>query len=63
MFDYPRHLTPGERLLVSSFPTDYKADAKKVPFLTGMSVAPVQMAHIADAIYNQWLKPINERKN
>lgn len=63
VFDYPRHLTPGERLLVSSFPTDYQATAKDVPFLTGMSVAPVQMAHIADAIYNQWLKPINERKN
>jgi DNA (cytosine-5)-methyltransferase 1 len=63
VFDYPRHLTPGERFLVSSFPTDYQATAKDVPFLTGMGVAPVQMAHIADAIYNQWLKPINERKN
>ncbi len=60
VFDYPRHLTPGEMLMVSSFPTDYQATAKDVPFLTGMSVAPVQMAHIADAIYNQWLKPIKE---
>lgn len=62
-YDYPRRLNAVERILCSSFPTDYQATAKDVPFLTGMSVAPVQMAHIADAIYNQWLKPINERKN
>lgn len=61
VFDYPRHLTPGERFLVSSFPADYKADEKEVPFLTGMSVAPVQMAHIADAIWRQWLKPIKAK--
>lgn len=62
-YDYPRRLNAVERILCSSFPTDYQAIAKDIPFLTGMSVAPVQMAHIADAIYNQWLKPINERKN
>lgn len=62
-YDYPRRLNNRELILCSSFPTDYQATAKDVPFLTGMSVAPVQMAHIADAIYNQWLKPINERKN
>lgn len=62
-YDYPRRLNAVERILCSSFPTDYQATTKDIPFLTGMSVAPVQMAHIADAIYNQWLKPINERKN
>lgn len=60
-YDYPRRLNSSERLMCQSFPTDYQATEKDVPFLTGMSVAPVQMAHIADAIYRQWLKPIKER--
>lgn len=61
-YDYPRRLTQGERYLVSTFPTDYKAEYKDAVFLTGMSVAPVQMAHIASAIWEQWLKPLGRGK-
>lgn len=62
LYDAPRWVNDNERTLISSFPTDYDfGDGSiKVSFFTGMSVAPVQMAHIADAIYNQWLKPIKE---
>lgn len=60
-YDYPRRLNSTERILYSSFPLDYDANKKDIPFLTGMSVAPIQMAHIADAIYNQWLKPIKRK--
>lgn len=60
---YPRKVNDKEKLLVSTFPIDYKFEQVGLDFFVGMSVAPVQMAHIADAIYNQWLKPIkNETK-
>ncbi len=55
LYDYPRKPNRVERLLVSSFPLDYQAPNSMLPFLTGMSVAPVQMAHIASAIKSQWL--------
>lgn len=55
LYDYPRKPNRTERLLLSSFPLDYNAPDAMLPFLTGMSVAPVQMAHIATAIKDQWL--------
>ena len=55
LFDFPRKPSRIERLLLSSFPVDYDAPDSMLPFLTGMSVAPVQMAHIATAIKDQWL--------
>lgn len=60
-FDYPRKINGVERIRIQTFPSDYQADAKDVPFLTGMSVPPVMMAHIADAIARQWLRPIHGR--
>lgn len=55
LYDVPRKPNRTERLLASSFPLDYNAPDAMLPFLTGMSVAPVQMAHIASAIKTQWL--------
>ncbi len=55
LYDFPRKPNRTERLLASSFPLDYNAPDAMLPFLTGMSVAPVQMAHLATAIKEQWL--------
>lgn len=57
-FDYPRRLNGTELSLCSSFPLDYECSRKELTFVTGMCVPPVMIAHIADAIYQQWLKPI-----
>ena len=54
LYDYPRKPTRSERLMVGSFPLDYQSPDGLLPFLTGMSVAPVQMAHIASAIKAQY---------
>ena len=59
-YDYPRRLNGTELSLVSSFPLDFQCTRKELTFVTGMCVPPVMMAHIADAIYNQWLRPIKE---
>lgn len=59
-FESPRLLNEREREMISTFPIDFKFDNRQDNwFMTGMCVSPVQMAHIADAIYNQWLKPIH----
>lgn len=58
--DLPRSLNARELLRVSSFPSDYKAPANVLSFYCGMSVPPVMMAHVASAIYEQWLKPLKE---
>ena len=58
LWEVPRKIDEKEILLAQSFPSDYKASGK-TSFYCGMSVAPVQMAHIASAIYEQWLKPIH----
>ena len=57
-YDLPRKLNVGERLRVSSFPLDYQARPTDIPFLTGMCVPPVMIAHIATAIHEQWLQPL-----
>ena len=55
LYDLPRKPNRIEKLLVSSFPLDYDCPDSLVAFITGMSVAPVQMAHIASTIKTQWL--------
>lgn len=59
-YSYPRRLNAKELTLCSSFPLDYECTRKELTFMTGMCVPPVMTAHIADAIYNQWLKLIKE---
>ena len=54
LYDAPRHMTSTELRLVASFPLDYSCGSSKLGFIVGMSVAPVQMAHIASAIKAQW---------
>ena len=61
-YDYPRRLNGNELVLCSSFPLDYDCTRKELTFMTGMCVPPVMIAHIADAIWNQWLKPIKARR-
>ena len=39
---------------------DRMAKQESPQYVCGMSVPPVMMAHVADAIYTQWLKPIKE---
>lgn len=51
-------MSPGDMRNVSTFPQDYEIPEEsrsKAQFLYGMSVPPVMMAHIAAAIYEQWL--------
>lgn len=55
LYDFPRKLNNQEKLTISTFPQDYDAPDGMIAFATGMSVAPVQMAHIASAIREQWL--------
>ena len=55
LYDFPRKLNRSEKLQAATFPLDYDAPDSMIPFLTGMSVAPVQMAHIASHIKSQWL--------
>ena len=61
-YDYPRRLNGSELSLCSTFPLDYECTLKELVFVTGMCVPPVMMAHIADAIYKQWLRPIKEKR-
>lgn len=60
--DYPRPVNATERLRISTFPADYVGTDEQILFMTGMCVPPVMTAHIADAIYNQWIKPIKAQK-
>ena len=53
---YPRRLNTTEFCLGGSYPLDYDFVDNKPYYLIGMSVPPVMTAHIADAIYSQWLK-------
>lgn len=60
LYECPRVLNHNERILASSFPSDYDFLGGASYFYTGMSVSPVQMAHIASAIWEQWLNPLKE---
>lgn len=41
---------------MQAFPQDYDFGTQPVKYVCGMSVPPVMMAHVADAIFNQWLR-------
>ena len=63
LFDEPRRMNTVEMIRAQSFPSDYnfKSDKpSKIQYILGMSVPPLMMAHVADRIYDQWLKPLNE---
>ena len=59
LFSKPIHLSPLELCRIGSFPTDYEF-RKKRGYIIGMSVPPVMVAHIADAVFDQWLEPNRE---
>lgn len=62
LYDYPRFINRVERIRVSSFPADYDCTSGQAVFMTGMCVPPVMIAHIASAIWEQWLKPMRVRQ-
>ena len=62
LYDYPRPLNGSERVSCATFPIDYECTFEQLVFMTGMCVPPVMIAHIADAIWNQWLKPIKAKQ-
>ena len=49
------YFTDEDFINVSTFPQDYDFCGKSVQYITGMSVPPSMMAHIADAIREQWV--------
>ena len=57
LFDYRenRHLSIQQLSKVGSFPLDYNFLELRPKYLIGMSVCPVQMAHISLNVYDQWL--------
>ena len=57
-YDYitERTLFTKEVIFGGTFPEDYNFLKIKPEYIIGMSVPPVMTAHIADAIYEQWLK-------
>lgn len=61
LYEAPRHMNEREIITAQTFPADYKTFGN-AKFYCGMSVAPVQMAHIASAIWEQWLKPLARGK-
>lgn len=57
-FDKPKILSQSEVCSVSTFPQDYNFAEQSPHYICGMSVPPVMMAHIASAVYEQWLSKI-----
>lgn len=55
MFD-GHQLTAEDFRNVGTFPQDYDFGDQSPQYVTGMSVPPVMMAHIASQIWEQWLK-------
>lgn len=41
---------------IQTFPQDYDFAGMSVKYVTGMSVPPVMMAHVAHEVYEQWLR-------
>lgn len=50
--------TDMDYILTGSFPTDYDFGGSESKYVIGMSVPPLMVAHIADAIHEQWLIPM-----
>jgi DNA (cytosine-5)-methyltransferase 1 len=59
-YEVPRYISDLEIKRASSWPLDYDFLKQKVGYVCGMSVPPVMMAHVAHAVYNQWLIKIKE---
>ena len=59
-YSEPIRMSLSEMVKASTFPIDYTAPEGKIPFLTGMSVAPLMSAQISYQIYKQWLSKINK---
>ena len=59
-YSEPIRMSLSEMVKASTFPIDYTAPESKIPFLTGMSVAPLMSAQISYQIYKQWLSKINK---
>jgi DNA (cytosine-5)-methyltransferase 1 len=59
---YKRLLNTKELALISSFPLDYNYCNVNPAYIMGMSVPPIMIAYIAEAIYKQWLVPIINKK-
>ncbi len=59
-FDYKvkRKITTSELLKISTFPADFNFLDQQPQYVIGMSVPPVMMAHIADRIYEYFLKEL-----
>lgn len=56
-----KKFTEQDFIVCQSFPQDYDFCGRSVQYICGMSVPPNMMAHIAIAIYEQWLKEkVNE---
>ena len=53
----PELLTDSELVKIGAFPEDYNFNGEKVQYIIGMSVPPLMTAHVADAVYDQWLVP------
>lgn len=54
-FDKPLFLSKNEVLKISSFPLDFDFRGQSFKYVCGMSVPPLMMAHVADAVYTQIL--------
>lgn len=46
----------ADYIATQTFLQDYDFGKESVQYVCGMSVPPVMMAHIASAVYEQWLK-------
>jgi DNA (cytosine-5)-methyltransferase 1 len=56
-YDVPKKLSKSEIIKVSSFPSDYNFCGVQPMYICGMSVPPIMVAQVADAVFDQWLKP------
>lgn len=60
-YNIKRMLNDNELIKASTFPKDYDFGNQKVKYVVGMSVPPIMMAHIADAIYRDLLCKIQPK--
>lgn len=55
-YAHPHDISNEMLCLCGSFPTDYNFKNIEARYLIGMSVPPVMVAQVANAIYQQWFK-------
>lgn len=61
-YETPRYISDLEIKRASSWPLDYDFNKQKVGYVCGMSVPPVMMAQVANAVREQWLDKINSKE-